>query len=70
MAVSTQARKIAQIFNDDSLQPIELAEQVEILLSYTGYHRLMYWAHWVKYRRTGSLESFPEFLREPEYDLV
>ena len=62
MNPSTQARRIADIFSNETTQPLDLVEQTEILLSDTGYWRILYFMRWLKFRRTSTLDDLPQFL--------
>ena len=62
MNTSTQAKKIAEIFSNENTQSLELADQTEILLSDTGYWRMLYFMRWLKFRRTEELVDLPKFL--------
>ena len=62
MNSSTNAKKLAAVFSDERILPMELAEQTELLLSDTGYYRMMYFMSWLHSRRTGKWTPLPEFV--------
>jgi hypothetical protein len=41
------------MFSDERLKPVELAEQLSLTISDTGFIRLLYFVKWLNYNITG-----------------